>query len=59
MTTKRITIPVHEDIDKIRTTLRGDTGMDMTYVQIINYLIHFYKKHAAEPRTQWKSNAQK
>lgn len=53
---KRITIPVHADIDKIRETLREDTGMDMTYVQIINYLIHFYKKHAAEPRTQWKAS---
>ena len=52
---KRITIPVHDDIDKIRAQLLKDTGIDMSYVQIVNYLIHFYKQHAAEPRTQWRT----
>ena len=52
---KRITISVHSDIDKIRAALRENTGIDMSYVQIINYLIHFYNQHAAEPRTQWRT----
>ena len=52
---KRITIPVHDDIDKIRAQLLKDTGIEMSYAQVINYLIHFYKQHAAEPRTQWRT----
>ena len=56
---KRITISVHSDVDTIRTLLRENTGIDMSYAQIINYLIHFYKQHAAEPRTQWKSGVKK
>lgn len=52
---KRITISVNEDIDKIREKIRQDTGITMTYVQIFNFLIAFYKRHANEPRTQWKS----
>jgi len=52
---KRITIPVHDDIDKIRSQLLKDTGIEMSYAQVINYLIHFYNKHAAEPRTQWRT----
>jgi hypothetical protein len=51
--TKRITLPVTKDIDLIRNRLQADTGIKMTYVQIFNYLIHFYMKHAAEPRTKW------
>jgi hypothetical protein len=54
MSEKRITIKVHEDIDSIREVLRANTGITMSYIQLINYLIHFYKQHAAEPRTQWR-----
>ena len=53
MATKRITIPVNESIDVIRDRLCVDTGIRMNYIQIINYLIHFYLKHAAEPKTKW------
>ena len=53
---KRITIPVSNDVDKIIEQLARDTGIRMTYSQVFNYLIHFYIKHAAEPRTQWKAN---
>ena len=59
MPTKRITIPVNTDVDKIRETLKKDTGIEMTYAQIFNYLIHFYKQHAAAPKTQWKSGITK
>lgn len=54
-TLKRITISVNADIDVIQDRLLKDTGIRMSYVQIINYLIHFYFKHAAEPRTQWNT----
>lgn len=53
MPEKRITIPVSTDIDKIRATLQKDTGIEMTYSQIFNFLIHFYMKHSNEPRTKW------
>lgn len=50
---KRITIPVSTDIDKIRDRLKQDSGVEMTYTQVFNFLIHFYIKYANEPRTQW------
>jgi sulfur relay (sulfurtransferase) DsrC/TusE family protein len=53
-TEKRITIKIHQDIDKIRDTLAANTGIKMSYIQIINYLVHFYLKHSTEPRTQWR-----
>ena len=51
--TKRITIFVNDDIDKIRDFIAEQTGVKMTYVQVFDHLIHFYTQHAAEPRTKW------
>ena len=53
--TKRITITVNEDIDKIRDRIKRDTGIEMTYVQIFNFLIHFYMERANEPKSKWAS----
>lgn len=53
--TKRITIPVSCDIDKIRERLTADTGITMTYTQVFNFLVHFYVQHADEPKTKWRS----
>lgn len=53
--TKRITIPVSCDIDKIRDRLAADTGIIMTYSQVFNFLIHFYVERANEPKSKWKS----
>jgi hypothetical protein len=50
---KRVTVPVDQGIDKIKDFIQQQTGVEMTYVQIFNHLIHFYMKHAAEPRTKW------
>ena len=52
---KRITVPVSVNIDKIRDKLKADTGVNMTYTQVLNFLIHFYCERANEPRTKWKS----
>jgi hypothetical protein len=52
---KRITIPVSPDIDKIRNKLKSDTGVEMTYTQAFNFLIHFYMERANEPKTKWRS----
>lgn len=61
--TKRITLPVSESIDDIRDELTKDTGIRMTYSQILNYLVHFYlvRKHqpiphiasSTTPSTRW------
>ncbi len=53
--TKRITIPVSRDIDLIRDRLKGDTGIEMTYAQLFNFLIHFYVARANEPKSKWKA----
>jgi hypothetical protein len=52
---KRITIPVSSDIDKIRDRLKRDTGIEMTYSQLFNFLIHFYVERASEPKSRWRS----
>lgn len=53
--TKRVTVPITVDIEKIRARIRQDTGIDMTYTQIINFLIHFYMERANEPKSKWRS----
>jgi hypothetical protein len=53
--TKRVTIPVSQDIDKIRDRLAADTGIVMSYSQVFNFLIHFYVERASEPKSRWKS----
>lgn len=53
--TKRVTLPVSNDIELIRNRLAADTGIKMTYSQIFNFLIHFYVERANEPKSKWKS----
>ena len=53
--TKRVTIPVSNDIDLIRDRLAQDTGIKMSYAQIFNFLIHFYVQRANEPKSKWRS----
>lgn len=53
--TKRITITVDSDIDKIRQFIKEQTGVEMTYVQTFDFLIHFYIQKAKEPKTVWAS----
>ncbi|HSG62661.1 MAG TPA: hypothetical protein VLA24_14630 [Pseudomonadales bacterium] len=50
---KRITVCIDDNVDNIRTFIQEQTGVKMTYVQVIDHLIHFYIKHANEPRTKW------
>jgi hypothetical protein len=55
--TKRITLPVSEELLNIRERLATDLGIKMTYNQVIEFLIHFYLTRAqqpTEPRTQWR-----
>jgi phosphopantetheine adenylyltransferase len=41
---KRITITVDKRIDEIREKIQKETGVQMTYVQTFDYLIHHYLK---------------
>jgi len=41
---KRITITVDKKIDEIREKIQQETGVQMTYVQTFDYLIHHYLK---------------
>ena len=50
---KRLTITVDDDIDRIRNFITQQTGVRMTYIQVFDHLIHFYVKHANEPSTKW------
>ena len=50
---KRVTVFVDDNVDNIREFIQEQTGIKMTYVQVFDHLIHFYIKHANEPRTRW------
>lgn len=52
--TKRITVNVPTEMDRIRDRLQDDTGVKMTYVQVFRFLIHFYLQRANEPKTRWR-----
>ena len=51
---KRITLPITEKFDEIKAELEAELGIEMTYHQIINILIHFYSTRTAQPKTQWR-----
>jgi len=54
---KRITLPVTGTLDDIRTQLSKDTGIKMTYNQVLDYLVHFYLVRTQQPdapRTVWR-----
>ena len=50
---KRITLYLPETVDTIKAKLESDCGIQMTYVQVFSFLMHFYIKHANEPKTKW------
>lgn len=50
---KRITVPITPDIELVKKRIRTDTGIDMTYVQILNFLVHYYTQRANEPKSKW------
>jgi hypothetical protein len=49
----RITLEIDDDIHKIRTRLLEETGVYMTYRQLVDYLIKFYFKHQ-KAETAWR-----
>jgi len=51
---KRITLPISVKVDEIKNHLQEELGIEMTYSQVIDYLIHFYSSKTAQPKTQWR-----
>ena len=50
---KRITLYLPDSVDVIKKRLEANCGIQMTYVQVFSFLMHFYIKHANEPKTKW------
>lgn len=53
--TKRITVSVTDRIDAVRKHLQEEHGIEYTYVQLLDFLIHFYYKRAVPPKTEWRT----
>ncbi len=51
--TKRITIPVDHHIDAIKKHLEEELGIAMSYAQVLQYLIKFYRRNQTN-KTVWK-----
>ena len=49
---KRITIPINGNLDAIRAQVKDELGVDMSYHQLVDFLIKFYRKHN-KPATSW------
>ena len=51
---KRITIPVAGNIDAIRRELQEKMGIDLSYSQVVDYLIKHYRD-SVKPGTTWRN----
>lgn len=50
---KRLTVSVSPNIDSIKQQLKNDLGLNLTYVQVFDYLVDFYCKRQQKPMTVW------
>lgn len=51
---KRVTIPISGNIDSIKAQLHEELGIELTYAQLIDYLIKFYRQEKQPIKTEWK-----
>lgn len=51
MSKKRITVNINDNIDAIRVQVERETGVVFSYVQLIDFLINFYRKNSV--KTSW------
>ena len=56
MKTKRITLTISGNIEAIKRQLQEEHGIDYSYVQLVDYLINYYRKHSQQPKTEWRKN---
>ena len=50
---KRITIPVQGNIDAVKKQLQEQMGIDLSYSQVVDYLIKHYRD-TVKPTTTWR-----
>jgi hypothetical protein len=51
---KRITLPITQNLNDVREQIKSDMGIELTYTQLIDFLIHFYLNNSGQPKTQWR-----
>lgn len=51
---KRITIPVQGNIDAIKKQLQEKLGIELSYAQVIDFLIKHYRD-SVQPTTTWRA----
>ena len=51
---KRITLPITQNLNDVREQIKSDMGIELTYTQLIDFLIHFYLNKSGQPKTQWR-----
>ena len=50
---KRITVNLSENIDAVKQQLQETHGVQYTYVQVMDFLINYYRKQQP-PKTAWQ-----
>lgn len=55
MKTKRITLTITGNVDSVKKDIEGRLGVELSYAQVIDYLIHHYRKHN-KPATSWQKH---
>ena len=53
MKTKRITLTITGNVDSVKKDIEDKLGMELSYAQVIDYLIHHYRK-GLRPVTSWQ-----
>jgi len=54
MISKKITLPITQNLNDVREQIKSDMGIELTYTQLIDFLIHFYLNKSGQPKTQWR-----
>lgn len=53
MRTKRITLTISGNIESVKKDIEGKLGVELSYAQVMDYLINHYRKHN-KPETSWQ-----
>ena len=51
---KRIIVSVSPEVDEVRSRISNIMGVQMTYTQIMNFLVHAYLQQPEKPKTTWR-----
>lgn len=53
MKTKRITLTITGNVDSVKKDIEDKLGVELSYAQVIDYLINHYRK-SLRPTTSWQ-----